>query len=1321
MTDRPVPDPPAGAAPEAGSDLTAEWILDALWLAVASAAGEEDEPGNAADGSADEGTADRDAAADESRLDGPSPGPDEDEERPVSSGSAAVPLRLGGRALGQVPAREVGFGAPGPIRDPLALPRSLRRLRQVRRPGPGLEIDIDATVEATAEAAGRLVPVFTRRLERSLDLALVVDRAPSMRIWRETLDEFALLLGQTGAFRTVSRWTLAASPAGVTVEDPRGTAHHPARLIDPSGRRLVFLATDATSQTWYEAGLWGTLATWCAAMPVALIQMLPPDYWAATAVGGPPYLMGRAIRPASPNAEYARRLGWWAADPGGEFLPVVPLTPRGLDGWARSAVNGTAWAAGITTAGPAPGRVPARSAGAARHSVALVGEFKSRASPGAERLARVLSSATTLSTPLISILQRRLAPQTDVPELAEVLASGLLEEISSPAEAADPDDFSSLLLRFRPGVREILQRGTTTIDRWKAYDEVSRYLDEHQGASGPLRAKVADPNGNATMNAADEPFAELKLSLAIRLGLVSAVPEQGESPDGHGTATDESVRAPDQEAPDTSAETEELLRSVLATEIAALPDDRLLTLVDFSDTSFDRWTISRDKAGTPQVRQQAFQEHELLDGGSLAFLVCTSPDNLAAWVALNRARTAAQAPRVFTCRASLPRVLAEAVAETPLTRQYGLAVLRASRSRQLSVDFAPLFHPGDRRGFATAFPVRIEPGGDPTVFAVFATGTAALAAPSAISVMSAMIPPGTYPVSALLDGPGRVTFRGLPSRLQPDPRPWSAIAESIPARLEAPESAHLICAIDVNGSSRQVRQRIDAADQLITAAASEVSSLLVSVVAYGAHSFQRGGEYDLPTAIQWEANAQAALGALAEPQHSPQYIQASALECALAEIGNQLSGGNTRQRTVLVTLGSRRPYPPRLDATNEILPCPLRRDWRLEEENVRRFVTAFGAIHDARPNGEIWDYLGRDARGFADSLDVPAFLTELGLRRTQQSIPLPLLADDARAAPEAVPANNTGGADIVLLGPPASGKTMLLAALNAAAAQADPPWRVLGGDPDSTEFMSESTEHLISDRVFPPATLATERVRVTFRGSTTRTTGSRFRQRKEAVPFDVVVTMADPAGEIFTSGSLAESQRTTIIDTLANSSGIIYTFDPTREFERGDSYAYLYGIIHQLASRLSSDPEFSGRFPHYLAVCVNKFDEPRVLESAQRFGLVTIDPNDPFEFPRVRGNNARQLFEVLLNVSSSSDELLLKNLIDGYFHPDRVRYFVTSSIGFHQDPSTGKFNSEDPENAVRTPSGTVTIRGPLHPIDVAEPFVWLAEQIAAGPPPPPAS
>ena len=92
-------------------------------------------------------------------------------------------------------------------------------------------------------------------------------------------------------------------------------------------------------------------------------------------------------------------------------------------------MSGTAWVTGVTATPPDPEYGPA-TAGQADPDV-LVNDFLARASPGAERLAHVLASAAELSMPLIYVLQERLAPTTGVTELAEVLASGLLE--NSPA------------------------------------------------------------------------------------------------------------------------------------------------------------------------------------------------------------------------------------------------------------------------------------------------------------------------------------------------------------------------------------------------------------------------------------------------------------------------------------------------------------------------------------------------------------------------------------------------------------------------------------------------------------------------------------------------------------------------------------------------------------------------------------------------------------------------------------------------------------------------------------------------------------------------
>ena len=505
-----------------GSELNAEEILDVLWLAATTSADRQadtETDSRAPAGTGPEGHVDELESVPESDSANEAgdavPVREGDEVGQPSGTDAEVPLYLGGDAAGAddgasapVPATEVAFGAPRPIRDPLTLPTALRSLRRIRTPGPVLSVDIDATVEATADAGGRLMTVLTRPPQRALDLALVADGAPSMDIWTGTFDELERLLAQTGAFRSVSRWTLRLSGDAVQLESRDGRAQPPRRLIDPTGRRLVLLATDGRDETWYSAAPWDTLDAWCAAMPTALLQVLPQHYWATTAVGDP-YLTATALRPAAPNIQYVRRLAWWADDPGGVPLPVVTLSPQAMETWAQVVAGGTAWATGITAVPPARESAPSADDGA--DPLMLVNDFRSRASRGAQRLARILASTETLSIPLIEVLQDRLAPETGMLERAEVLASGMLTQ----NRTAD----GQALFRYRSGIAEILRRGATTFEEWDTYAAVSQYLEDRHHLGGPLRALVADPAGTAELDAAEAPFAALHESLAVGLGL----------------------------------------------------------------------------------------------------------------------------------------------------------------------------------------------------------------------------------------------------------------------------------------------------------------------------------------------------------------------------------------------------------------------------------------------------------------------------------------------------------------------------------------------------------------------------------------------------------------------------------------------------------------------------------------------------------------------------------------------------------------------------------------------------------------------------------
>jgi hypothetical protein len=66
-----------------------------------------------------------------------------------------------------------------------------------------------------------------------------------------------------------------------------------------------------------------------------------------------------------------------------------------------------------------------------------------------------------------------------------------------------------------------------------------------------------------------------------------------------------------------------------------------------------------------------------------------------------------------------------------------------------------------------------------------------------------------------------------------------------------------------------------------------------------------------------------------------------------------------------------------------------------------------------------------------------------------------------------------------------------------------------------------------------------------------------------------------------------------------------------------------------------------------------------------------------------------------------------------YFHPERIRYFVTSAIGFHLGQSQ-RFREDDPENLVEQTDGTFKIRGQIYPINVLEAVLWLGQRVTAG-------
>lgn len=313
--------------------------------------------------------------------------------------------------------------------------------------------------------------------------------------------------------------------------------------------------------------------------------------------------------------------------------------------------------------------------------------------------------------------------------------------------------------------------------------------------------------------------------------------------------------------------------------------------------------------------------------------------------------------------------------------------------------------------------------------------------------------------------------------------------------------------------------------------------------------------------------------------------------------------------------------------------------------------------------------------------------------------------------------------NIAMWGAPSSGKTTFLAALSIALTEQGAGWNVAAANENSETRLVGMTSALISRHALPRATEGVEGYQWVLNGRVTETVKKkRFGKENRIRPVAIGLDLADPSGELMRSSQLGGEDRKTLTDRLTAGRGIVYMFDPISEFDRGDAYEHTFSMCAQLSRRLAGSPDFDGRLPHHVAVCVTKFDEVRVFEVAKQMRLLMQDQDDPYGFPRVHEDDARALLSKLCEASRSGHGDLVVKVLEQHFRPERIKYFVTSAIGFYTNPRTRRFDPDDPQNLLpdQNASQGLRIRGPVHPINVVEPVLWLSERLtglrAAGTP-----
>ncbi|MFB9676149.1 hypothetical protein [Streptosporangium vulgare] len=475
---------------------------------------------------------------------------------------------------------------------------------------------------------------------------------------------------------------------------------------------------------------------------------------------------------------------------------------------------------------------------------------------------------------------------------------------------------------------------------------------------------------------------------------------------------------------------EDLLRKALAGAVAGLDESRRLTVVEVAADGLTTFELYRDDLGRPRCRfdpvtpwtslagergwdrpgyasthpdlgrQDPTEEAVIRAAGihphAALVLVCSFPDSPLAGQALAWLHAAFPEAMAFVqADVRVDALLREVVTNDPLDRPYELVVLKRSVvTGHLELSAHQLFTIGARPGAVARVTARCEAGDERgTAFAVVAWGRR----PLLLSLQSARLAPGRYDFTVELERPGRVRLTGLPGLVKDD-RDWADLVAAVPRRLDTRAgSQHLICAVEISGAPGDVGKRLERLHQMIATMSAGASGLLeVSLVTYGAHSYDRRVPERKVEVVDWLVSPGHALTSLAgleeRPPVSKGHPHGAQLEDMLAAVAGRIVPGEA-ERTVLLTVGDRGPHPARVNGT--ILPCPHRHDWHALLNRLEQYPgMAFGAICD-RDVGEtdpVWSRLGATALTWLDALDIREFRAELGLATPQdRSIPFPLI------------------------------------------------------------------------------------------------------------------------------------------------------------------------------------------------------------------------------------------------------------------------------------------------------------------------------------------
>ncbi|WP_283215123.1 RNA polymerase sigma factor RpoD [Pseudofrankia sp. DC12] len=396
----------------------------------------------------------------------------------------------------------------------------------------------EAHVEDSAEldafaSAFRSVRTLWERLN------VLVDTGPTMAVWDDIVDELIEICQQSGAFRSVQYWRLSPAHNRPLAAVPTGGQAGPVDLELSTPQSVTLVISDWIGPLWSNTEMSNLLRQLGETGSGVLFNPLPARLWRRST------LPARMVRLVGADTVTGRALVPVADGVGkdGVPMPLVGFGAAKLRAWAAvmNGVDDASCAGVMLPRGGGVGRPPTGVRPYQADAETLVGSFRLTASRAARRLSVLISGQDQVPLSTLRRVHRDLVPEARVSDLAEVIVSDLVEldNVGGPP-----------ILRFRPGVREVLAASMSAADGWVLRVALGQRPERRLVATEDLDADklpqppAAEPAPAPQAAGGDEEEADGEFDAAVEAEAnePDTEPEAGPTPSTVDRMSDDSVR-----------------------------------------------------------------------------------------------------------------------------------------------------------------------------------------------------------------------------------------------------------------------------------------------------------------------------------------------------------------------------------------------------------------------------------------------------------------------------------------------------------------------------------------------------------------------------------------------------------------------------------------------------------------------------------------------------------------------------------------------------------------------------------------------------------